>query len=225
MPNLWGVQVIKDFFEIYNIKTYLGLPPYTAYSDMTRVDILDTGKDPLKLLNSVGEAMQMYRSWGRNGKVNGKDSERNHEFDHDLVMESIKNRVDAHPRRAAFGLPHNYYFSRYYGPGKGEKADVKPEKKERRASPLFIHIQALENKEFAAVATIMPAQFLPRGEKILLGNSKKGNIMSRVDVSVDIFKVLHQFLDSKVKADGDNIKPRFPHAINVIKPATHIEVA
>lgn len=190
---------IGSFFQDHNIIAYSGLPPYTAFSDLTRIDIVDRSTDPLRLLNSVGEAMQMYRSWGRGGKVNGKDAERNFKDDHDLALEAIKTRVDTHPRRVAFGLPQNYYFSSYQ-----EKVDVKPAKLERRASPLFIHIQELSNKQYAAVTTIMPSDFLPPDEKIKVN---KSIVLQHVD-----FKVLHEFVD------GENGygKPRFPNAVRAV---------
>ncbi len=191
--------MIKSLFENYKIAAYSGLPPYTAYSDLTRIDIIDKGSDPLRLLNSVGEAIQMYRSWGRGGKVNGKDAERNFKDDHDLALEAITKRVDTHPRRVAFGLPHNYYFS-----SQQEKVDVKPAKLERRASPLFIHIQELANKQYAAVTTILPADFLPSGERIKVNHSV---VPQRVD-----FKVIHEFVDGK---DGYG-KPRFPNSVRVV---------
>ena len=163
MPN--DVEDLKlkigSFFRDYNIKAYSGLPPYTAYSDLTRVDIVEKGSDPLRLLNTVGEAMQLYRSWGRNGKVNDQNSERNFKDDHDLAADAIKTRVSTHPRRVVFGLPHNYYFSSYQ-----EKVDVKPARLERRGSPLFIHIQELSNGQYAAVTAIYPSEFLPPGERI-----------------------------------------------------------
>jgi CRISPR-associated protein Cmr1 len=190
---------IGSFFNDNNIVAYSGLPPYTAYSDLTRIDIVDKSSDPLRLLNSIGEAMQMYRSWGRDGKVNGKAAERNFKDDHDLALEAIKTRVDTHPRRVAFGLPHNYYFSSYR-----EKVDVKPAKLERRASPLSIHVQELANKQYAAVTTIMPSDFLPSGERIKVNHSI---VPQRVD-----FKVLHEFVDGK-NAHG---KPRFPFAVSVV---------
>jgi len=198
---------IGSFFKDNNIMAYSGLPPYTAYSDLTRIDIVDQSSDPLRLLNSVGEAMQMYRSWGRDGKVNGKDAERNFKDDHDLALEAIKTRVDTHPRRVAFGLPHNYYFSSYQ-----EKVDVKPAKLERRASPLFIHIQELANKQYAAVTTIMPSDFLPPGEKIKVN---KSIVPQRVD-----FKVLHEFVDGK----NTYGKARFPNAVSVVnsKPSARV---
>jgi len=192
---------IESLFKDYNIKAQSGLPPYTAYSILTRVDIIDKGSDPLRLLNSIGEMMQLYRSWGRNGKVNEMPSERNFKFDHDLAAEAITKTVETHPRRVVFGLPHNYYFSSYQ-----EKVDVKPAKRERRASPLFIHIQGLANGQYVAVTMVMPAEFLPKGEKIKVNKSL-------VSLSID-FKVIDDFLDGKRRSGHS----RFPNIVNAIRP-------
>lgn len=190
---------IGSFFKDHCITAHSRLPPYTAYSDQTRIDIVESGSDPLRLLNSVGEAMQLYRSWGRNGKVNDQNSERNFKDDHDLVADAIKTRVSTHPRRVVFGLPHNYYFSSYQ-----EKVDVKPARLERRASPLFIHIQELSNGQYAAVTAIFPSEFLPEGERIRVGSSV-------VPQNVD-YSVLEEFIDGK---NGYG-KQRFPDAVKVI---------
>jgi CRISPR-associated protein Cmr1 len=198
---------IMNLFKKYEIIAYDGRPEYTSYSTETRIDIIETGKDPLRLLNSVGEAMQMYRSWGKDNKVNGKDAEKNFKDDHDLARQAIGQKVNKHPRRVVFGLPHNYFFSSIR-----EKVDVSPERQERRASPLFIHIQGLQNGQFAAVTTIMPADFLPRNERIVIGEST-------VSTFVD-FSVLHEFLDGK---DGHG-RNRFPMGDQVIGPAAQTEV-
>ena len=192
-------QIMSSFFEDCGLSSFSHLPPFTAFSKMTRVDIIDSGADPLRLLNSVGEAMQMYRSWGRNGLVNGKASERNFKADHDLSQMAIRTKVSAHPLRVVFGLPHNYYFSSLQ-----EKVDVKPERLERRASPLFLHIQELGNGKFAAVSAIIPAEFLPAGAKIRVGNSV---VPQRAD-----FKILDGFIDGKT----GSLSPRFPNAVSVV---------
>ena len=198
---------IMNLFKEYEIIAYNGRPEYTSYSTETRIDIIETGKDPLRLLNSVGEAMQMYRSWGKDNRVNGKDAEKNFKDDHDLARQAIGQRVYRHPRRVVFGLPHNYFFS-----SDREKVDVSPERQERRASPLFIHIQGMKNGQFAAVTTIMPADFLPRNERIVVGEST-------VPTSVD-FRVLDEFLDGK---DGQG-RNRFPMADHVIWSAAKFGV-
>ena len=199
---------IQDLFENYDIKPYSRRPPYTAYSTDTRIDILGLGKDPLRLLNSVGEAMTMYRSYGRRGKIDGRDAERIFDDDHDLVRKAITDRVETHPRRVVFGLPHNYHFS-----SSGENVGVKPEKHERRASPLFLHIQGLENGQYAVITTTMPAEFLPDWDKIKVGGSF-------VPVDVKDFQDLHEFLDGMDRRG----EPRFPYAENVIETATSTKV-
>ena len=60
---------------------------------------------------------------------------------------------EKHPRRVAFGLPHNY--------GKGKRDRVEPSGAiDRRASPLFIHIHECGGTP-VAVLSFLPAQFLP----------------------------------------------------------------
>jgi len=82
-------------------------PPYSAFSGLSRVAVVTEGSEPLALLDGVGRQMQRYRSWGHNGKVNGEDSERNFQDDHDW-FKSKTHFNNTHPRRAIFGLPHNY---------------------------------------------------------------------------------------------------------------------
>ena len=38
---------IESLFKDYGIKAYPDLPPYTAYSKYTRIDIADKGTDPM----------------------------------------------------------------------------------------------------------------------------------------------------------------------------------
>lgn len=171
----------------YGVAPYNGLPPYTAFSNMTRIDIVDKGDDPLRLLNSVGEKMMDYRSYLKSKTFFD---------DHDLLRDAIRGEVTNHPRRIVFGLPNNYHFS------DGETPIVKPERCDRRASPLFIHIQQLNVSQFAAITAIIPADFLPHGEKIMVGDSP-------VDVDVNGYKVLHEFIDGRDT-------PRFASLVRVI---------
>jgi CRISPR-associated protein Cmr1 len=180
MPNdLDGLKrTISSLFDLngrYKIEPYHGLPPYTAFSEMTRIDIIDEGDEPLKLLNSIGEKMREYRSYQKSKTFYD---------DHHLLRAAINGVVINHPRRVVFGLPNNYHFS------DGEKPIVKPEMHNRRASPLFIHIQQLNKDHYAAIAAIFPADFLPEGEKIIVGGYP-------VDVNVNSYKVLHEFIDGK----------------------------
>lgn len=165
------------------------LPPFTAFSRTSRIDISAENHDPLKLLTTVGSEMQMYRSFGQNGKVAGKPAERNFTPDHDLVQQATDRRsIDRAPVRAVFGLPHNYFFSSTKG-----KADINyaPGGTDaRRASPLLLHIHRFPDGNCLAVHTLLPATFLPEGARVRV----KSGTSSQVSFTPD-WQVLHTFLN------------------------------
>jgi CRISPR-associated protein Cmr1 len=165
------------------------LPPFTAFSALTRIDISTVDKSPQKLLTTVGTEQQMYRSFGQKGNVQGKPAEGNFKADHDRIYDATNGkRIQSAPVRAVFGLPHNYYFSSSKG-----NADVNyaPNNAEgRRASPLLLHIHSLGEQEYLAVHCLMPALFLPAGAKIRI----KAKVTSQVDAQVD-WGVLNRYLD------------------------------
>lgn len=132
-------------------------PKWSAWSKRSRVITVTKENIGLKLLDSLGKEMIFYRSWGNNGKVLREDREGNFKGDHDLSKGQSVG-ID-HPKRIAFGLPHNY--------GKGELNAVTAKSFERRASPLFIHIDQRDDKSSpTAVICFLPSLFLPEGESI-----------------------------------------------------------
>lgn len=158
---------IQAFISSIGSKNITGLSEYTAFTSSTRIILSQTNRDAIDLLNCIGQEMIRYRSYGSN--KNGihylpwdkKEAEQNFADDHDLLLSLRQNpNPGKHPRRVAFGLPHNYFFG-----STKQSVGVAGEKSERRASPLFIHIHQLE-KEYAAVLTYLPAKFLPDGESI-----------------------------------------------------------
>lgn len=199
MPNdLDGLKkAILSLFDQngrYKITPYPRLPPYTAFSKKMRVDLIDKvditdkGDEPLKLLNCIGEKMMEYRSYLKSKTFRD---------DHDLLRDAINGKpMTNHPRRAIFGLPNNYHFR-----NGGGNSIVKPEDHERRASPLFIHIQQLSESQYVAIIAVFQADFLPSGEKIMVERS-------HVDVNVD-YGVLNDFIDGKGT-------PRFASKVSVI---------
>jgi CRISPR-associated protein Cmr1 len=168
----------------------VSLPPFTAFSQLTQIDIFEKSGNAESLLTTIGEEMQMYRSYGQNQggghKVNGKAAEQNFSEDHDLVYAFTQNQaITKHPKRVVFGLPHNYFFSG------GAKADVNGENFSRRASPLLIHIHQFPTGDCLAVQTLLPAQFLPDGEKIQLSrNHSTKSILCDID-----WKVITTYLE------------------------------
>jgi CRISPR-associated protein Cmr1 len=176
------------------------LPPYTAFSQRSRIDLVPaTHRDVWRLLGEIGGDMQRYRSFGQNGKVAGQPAERNFTDDHDLAQgAAVGNLVDRHPRRAVFGLPHNYFFS-----STKDKADINAVAPKsdgswsdiganRRASPLFVHPHRFPDGAVVGVLTLLPAQFLPDEWRIGIKGSK--GPVRRVPVEPD-WSVLHGWMD------------------------------
>ena len=161
------------------------LPPFTAFSQQTLIDISMESSNAEGLLTSIGAEMRMYRSYGQNQgnghRVNGQAAEQNFAGDHNLVYSFIQNQaITQHPRRVVFGLPHNYFFS-----NGGGNADVNGENFSRRASPLLIHIHQFPTGDCLAVQTLLPAHFLPDGEKIQLSrNHSTKSIPCNIDWQV-----------------------------------------
>lgn len=192
-------EVHDSLAALFAVRTE-ALPPFTAFSAHTRIDLVAAnGDDVWQLLGKLGAEMQRYRSWGQNGKVAGTPAEQNFPGDHDLAQQAAAgNTVHAHPRRAIFGLPHNYFFS-----STKNKLDVnalapKPDGNgwsdlgtHRRASPLFLHPHQFPDGSIAAVIALLPAQFLPDTWRIGLKGKKPP---MRVETDPD-WSVLHGFMD------------------------------
>ena len=152
-----------------------GLPEFTALSREARHVLLSSGsKNPVDLLDRVGREMIRFRS-----------SERNFKEDNDLMKMKSCLR-DRHPRRIAFGLPHNY--------GKEDHDQVRPcGDLDRRASPLFIHVHECGGAP-VSVLSFLPARFLPKD------NSRKSYISvggcKVPQASEDtLYRPVHEFLD------------------------------
>ncbi|WP_449241549.1 type III-B CRISPR module RAMP protein Cmr1 [Desulfoscipio gibsoniae] len=188
-------NTMQNFFT--DMKMLDKVPEYSAFSVQSRVSIVKTENNALKLLDAVGREMIRYRSYGmrKRGQNNytlpwgdGEDALQSFSDDHDNVWQvaSCDTNPNVHPRRLVFGLPHNYRFSR------GFEVRVNPGVHERRASPLFIHLHELSG-QYAAVMTVLPAHFLPEGEDITLSNRRTGNNHT-VEQAVD-FNVLYEFIN------------------------------
>lgn len=169
---------IKEFRSGGLVDRSPNLPDFTALSDKTRHILISSEKsEPLELLDLVGRELVRYRSWGRGGKIfNNIDSEKIFKDDHDLMK---KDKHDKHPRRVAFGLPHNY----------GRK-QVLPTEYDRRASPLFIHIHKCSDMP-VAVISFLPALFLPQEKSHI----KVGRDTVKLTPESELYKPIHDFLD------------------------------
>lgn len=159
-------QQIEEKFQELRLRDRNGLPEYTALSALTKVRVLPLNtKSWENALQDVGDRLNAYRS--------AQKTERFHD-DRDLILDYAYRgkKPNRAPRRAAFGLPHNYFFKQE--PTK--KVDVIGVERNRRASPLFIHLHELRGGQLAAVLSFIPARFLPKGEQVKIGPAieKKG---------------------------------------------------
>ncbi len=143
-------------------------PPFSAFSQKTKILLEKSYTNPLDALKKAGEEMAMYRSWGKNNLVNGQRAEKNFKGDHDMVL-AIGNNVRAArptgvPKRTVFGLPHNYFYSSQT-PVVRVDVNAAGKKRTRRGSPLFIHVQKIGDRYFL-VQTVLQATFLPAGDAV-----------------------------------------------------------
>lgn len=151
--------------EILPAGLQAGEPEWTAWSkNSVVVNATANPATAAELLDKLGREQIHYRSWGKEGRVLGKESERNFEEDQHLcrhlqIMSTGQPVSISYPRRVVFGLPHNY------GPGRNN--EVKPENHDRRASPLFLHIDQPDDQSApVALAAFLPSRFLPENEQI-----------------------------------------------------------
>ncbi|PPC83996.1 MAG: type III-B CRISPR module RAMP protein Cmr1 [Methylotenera sp.] len=164
-----------------------GNAPFTAFTQKARIDFSITDKNVFTLLDKVGAEQQMYRSYGRQGKVLNKPAEKNFSADHDLIMRAGNGeKISEAPKRAIFGLPHNYFFSSTYT---NVNIDYLPDGKTgRRASPLILHIHPLDDVGFTALHGLFVSEFLPKDAKIVIKSK------SFVPANVD-WQVIHNYLN------------------------------
>lgn len=180
-------ESLKDFIATQDF-TAPPDAPLSAFTQGTRIDLSLTAPKALDALSAVGKEMQLYRSYGQKGKVGNQPARRNFVADHDNALAATQGQpLQRLPKRAVFGLPHNYFFS-----STGGKLDLTAEKEGRRAAPLLVHIHALQDGRFAAIQTLLPGVFLPAGMK---ADAKvKGRSTSVRDTAVD-FDVIARYLD------------------------------
>ena len=174
-------------------------PPFSAFSQLTRIDASAAANSATELHELAGHEMQMYRSWGRSSgsgaphRVAGELAEQNFRSDHDDALNATKNSQPVRlPKRGVFGMPHNYFFS-----STGGKVDIAPaeDSRDRRASPLFIHIHRFPSGQHALIQTLLPATFLPAGDSIQFKPGRGRAMNLRFDESQIDWKTIPAYLD------------------------------
>lgn len=181
-----NIVVIQEFIKTIHFADDKNAP-FSALTKSSRIDVSVTKRAAMDALLAINNEMQLYRSYGQNGRVNGQQARRNFVADHDNALAATQGEdLNNLPERAVFGLPHNYFFSSTKG-----KLDINPEKEGRRASPLFIHIHELDNGQFAAIQTLLPGEFLPENTAIDV-KAKRTQKLNSFSVN---YAVISKYLD------------------------------
>lgn len=168
LPSLTPkVSELKETLKLFtsehiNLNTD-SLPEYTCWS--TQSQCILTGKANHSGLNSL--------EW-LSSKIHDLRSTQgeNHFYWADDDCKKMKDfskgiTPNSPPLRAAFGLPHNYFFK----DEQIKKVDInfmENGKKGRRASPLFLHIYEKDDKNSCVIATFLPARLIPANEQVTI---------------------------------------------------------
>lgn len=204
-----------DFINYLNhsigfIKKQYRLPEHSAFSLNSRL-IVTEAFHPHSRSSAFENICGLFKNYRNYYAPRRSQAAQN---DHDLMRDFLNGTKmpKISPQRAAFGLPHNYFFTKSLNKVKGfvdfvgedneasgliclnsePDAFKSEEKKEkyRRGSPLFIHIQRFEDKTDCAVVTFLPSAFLPEGRKIRLSGNGKYIYVAPPD-----FRAIDVFLD------------------------------
>jgi CRISPR-associated protein Cmr1 len=174
------------------------LPPFTAFSQQSRIEVLQNqNQRAWQLLSNIGHEMKSYRSYQKDKLFPS---------DHDLARDvATGTPISEHPDRVVFGLPHNYFFTSIH-PTRDAKVDVNPvhlkagstkwtsEGRGRRASPLFIHLHQFPNGHCVAIQALLPATFLPDSDRIEIKGSARHSATCQISPNID-WKIIHNYLN------------------------------
>ncbi len=191
--NLSEEEYISAFNQLVGTTMNTDLPPYSAFSSNTRASIVYKEGKVFNLLEKLGSEMQLYRSYGKDGLVNGEKAERNFKEDHDAVRDFSLNNL---PERAVFGLPHNYFFSS--SKNKVEINAMIDNEELRRASPLLLHIHQLNNWQYIGVHILFRSRFLPTeaSARVKEENGRSKKLTTNVDYPI-IVRYLARFSSAR----------------------------
>ncbi len=194
------VSVLETFLK--GIKRPTGLAEHTSWSQDARCVVADEGKTGEDALEWLGGKMHAYRSW--------KGEEKNFQPDRDAMRDFIGTGIKpaAPPLRAAFGLPHNYFYTSL-GNKKGGVDFMDGNKPGRRASPLLLHIHEFTKPTggkpdgACVVATFLPARLIPAGATVCVSGQGQADVPLPLP---DDFSAVAGFVDRLARKGGE-VKP------------------
>ncbi len=178
-------QDIQRFVDSLDFSAAVSDAPLSAFGVQSRIDITPGGRSPMTCLQQISQCLQLYRD----GTVQGHERESNFKQDRVLAAEAAKGRsIASLPKRAVFGLPHNYFWI-----DTKAKLDIAPKEatRNRRASPLFIHVHQFPDGQCSIIQTLLPGMFLPPRSTIEL----KGKGSTFLDTPAVDFSVIEHYMN------------------------------
>lgn len=216
-------QPVREFATVESIAAFIQAldfsapvdAPLSAFTQATRIDVSASAGKALDALAAIGNELQLYRGYGRHNprtnqhEVNEQKARQKFPEDHHNVLAATQGgRLQQLPKRAVFGLPHNYFFSSIQeGDNSLDLTAQNPESAGqetdgRRASPLLVHIHPLKDGQFIAIQTLLPEVFLPQGVglsvKVGAPKKKKRPVPAPRETTVD-YAVITAYLDGFAK--------------------------
>lgn len=175
------IKYIREFIQENYIKVKNGeAPNHTCISNRAIFIAIPINGDAATALEIGGRLFKEFRSYKNEDLVGWSD--------HELILPFIKkNPLKDIPRRVAFGLPHNYHFTNSIG-ASAELNYIENEKKGRRASPLLLHIQKIDENTSCILFSFLPAQFLPAKKEVTISYEWEPRFTSREIYNNDGFK-------------------------------------
>lgn len=174
------LYALRAFFESLSTDAFAGhnYPEFTCFSTQSRWLVTQVRGTAIEALEWLGDTIHKYRSY------RGDSTRKWASEDHNLMLDWVTDGSNppSVPKRAAFGLPHNYFFSSVRR--KGEINLMEGNKKGRRASPLLFHIHeftplAGQQPQACVVANFLPARLIPRDQKVRFSTDNESETYTR----------------------------------------------
>lgn len=185
-----------------------GRPPYSALSEEFCFQICAEAEDARELMNDIGWAFQIFRSYGQN--ISGGEHQHikiengqrlaleagdakpwyrakfkaDHDDFYERVIKSKNAGETAFDNRAVFGLPHNYYKTEVGWDKADLAAPPNTPQARRRASPLVFHFHQV-GTSVVFVASVIESDFAPVDAYLRVGGRLRDNAALALNANID----------------------------------------
>lgn len=183
--NFSSTAQLRQFISGLDFSAAGQKAPLSALTSASRIDLVEAGNSPAVCLQVISNCQQLYRD----GTVAGHEREQNFSQDRLRAGDAAQgNSINKLPDRAVFGLPHNYFWI-----DTKAKLEINPQEstRNRRASPLLIHIHQFPNGQCCILHSLLPGRFLPEGTRIELKGTRRSTTLD--DPQVD-FTVIARYI-------------------------------